>query len=217
MWLFATPWTVAHKAPLSVEFPRQEYWSGLPFPSPGDIPDPGIEPESPTLQAWSLPLSHLGSTYRVQAPALSSGQFCPNYSRTPSYIWLGFSGAYAVLRCVSAWGEKGLFFFLIFIYLAEPGLSWSMWDLVPWPWIKPGPPELGTRNSHWTTREVPQITYPITMSVHTGSHMSWMRQEAYGFPNYPHWKWKLLSRVWLFVTPWTIQSMEFSRPAYWSG
>ena len=49
--LFATPWTVAHQAPLSMGFSRQEYWSGLPFPSPGDIPDPGIEPRSPVLQA----------------------------------------------------------------------------------------------------------------------------------------------------------------------
>ena len=41
--LFATPWTVARQAPLSMEFSRQEYWSGLPFPSPGDVPDPGTE------------------------------------------------------------------------------------------------------------------------------------------------------------------------------
>ena len=50
-----TPWTVARQAPLSVGFSRQEYWSGLPFPSPGDLPDPGIEPGSPALQADSLP------------------------------------------------------------------------------------------------------------------------------------------------------------------
>ena len=49
--LFATPWTVAHQAPLSMEFSRQEYWSGLPFPSPGDLPNPGIEPSSPALRA----------------------------------------------------------------------------------------------------------------------------------------------------------------------
>ena len=42
--LFVTPWTVAYQAPLSMGFSRQEYWSGLPFPSPGDLPDPGIEP-----------------------------------------------------------------------------------------------------------------------------------------------------------------------------
>ena len=52
--LFATPWTVAHQAPLSMGFSRQEYWSGLLFPSPGDLPDPGIEPRSPALQADAL-------------------------------------------------------------------------------------------------------------------------------------------------------------------
>ena len=49
-----TPWTVAHQTPLSMEFSRQEYWIGLPFPSPGDLPDPRIEPRSPALQADSL-------------------------------------------------------------------------------------------------------------------------------------------------------------------
>ena len=48
------PWTVAHQAPPSMGFSRQEYWSGLPFPSPGDLPNPGIEPRSPTLQADAL-------------------------------------------------------------------------------------------------------------------------------------------------------------------
>ena len=52
--LFATTWTVAYKAPLSIEFSRHEYWSGWPFPSPGDLPDPGIEPRSPALQADAL-------------------------------------------------------------------------------------------------------------------------------------------------------------------
>ena len=52
--LFAIPWTVAQQAPLSMGFSRQEYWSRLPFPSPGDLPDPGIEPRSPTLQADTL-------------------------------------------------------------------------------------------------------------------------------------------------------------------
>ena len=51
----AIPWTVAHWAPLSMEFSRQEYWSWLPCPSPGDLPDPGIKPRSPALLADSLP------------------------------------------------------------------------------------------------------------------------------------------------------------------
>ena len=53
--LFVIPWTVVYRASLSMGFSRQEYWSGLPFPSPGDLPDPGIEPRSPGLQADALP------------------------------------------------------------------------------------------------------------------------------------------------------------------
>ena len=53
--LFATPWTIAYQAPQSMGFSRQECWSGLPFPSPGYLPDPGIEPASPALQADALP------------------------------------------------------------------------------------------------------------------------------------------------------------------
>ena len=59
--LFVTPWTVACRAPLSMGFSGQENWSGLPCPPPGDLPDPGIKPMSPALQAGSLPLSRWGS------------------------------------------------------------------------------------------------------------------------------------------------------------
>ena len=58
--LFVTLWTAACEAPLSIGFSRQEHCSGLPFPSPGDLPDPGIKPTSSALQADSLPLSHQG-------------------------------------------------------------------------------------------------------------------------------------------------------------
>ena len=58
--LFATPWTVAYQAPPTMGFSRQEYWSGLPFPSPGDLPNSGIEPGSPALQTLYR-LSHQGS------------------------------------------------------------------------------------------------------------------------------------------------------------
>ena len=59
--LFATPWPVAYQAPPSMGFSRQECWSGLPLPSPGDSPDPGIEPGSPALHADALPSDkHLG-------------------------------------------------------------------------------------------------------------------------------------------------------------
>ena len=59
--LFATPWTVVHQAPLSMGFPRQEYWSGLPFSSPGDLLHPGIKLVTSAWQADSLLLSHKGS------------------------------------------------------------------------------------------------------------------------------------------------------------
>ena len=58
----ATPWTVVLQAPLSMGFPRQEYWSGLPLPLPEDLPNPGIEPGSSALQADSLPSELKGST-----------------------------------------------------------------------------------------------------------------------------------------------------------
>ena len=66
-----TPWTVAHQAPLSMGFPKQEYWSGLSFPPPGDLPDPGIEPSSPVfpaLQADSLPTEPSGKPRKATAP-----------------------------------------------------------------------------------------------------------------------------------------------------
>ena len=53
--LFAAPWTIAHQAPPPIEFSRQEYWSGLLFPPPGELPDPEIEPRSPAWQADALP------------------------------------------------------------------------------------------------------------------------------------------------------------------
>ena len=79
-WLFATPWTVARQAPLSMGFSRQEYWSGLPCPLPGDLPDPEIEPvspASPVLQADSLPLSHQVSPREFPNRSQSCGKTDP--------------------------------------------------------------------------------------------------------------------------------------------
>ena len=63
--LFATPWTVAYQAPPSMGFSRQECWSGLPFPSPGDLPDPEIKAGSPALQADTLPSEPPGKPWRA--------------------------------------------------------------------------------------------------------------------------------------------------------
>ena len=64
--LFATPWTVAYQAPPSMGFSRQQSWSGLPFPSPGDLPNPGIEPGSPALYTDTLPSEPPGSLSQFQ-------------------------------------------------------------------------------------------------------------------------------------------------------
>ena len=83
VWLFATPWTVAYQAPLSMGFYRQEYWSGLPFPSPGYLPDPGIKLGSSTLQAdstiWATRESH----------EVKVTQSCPTLCDPTNYTVLG--------------------------------------------------------------------------------------------------------------------------------
>ena len=81
--LFATPWTVAHQAPPSMGFSRQEYWSWLPFPSPGDLPDPGIKPRSPALQADALTSEPPGISH-LTWPWINSWLFTQTYfSRVP--------------------------------------------------------------------------------------------------------------------------------------
>ena len=67
VWHFTTPWTVAYQAPLSMGFSGQEYWSGVPFPSPGRLPNTGTKPVSLALQVDSLLLSHQGSQYLKDA------------------------------------------------------------------------------------------------------------------------------------------------------
>ena len=73
VWLFATPWTVSRQVPPSMEFSRQEYWNRLSFPSPGDLPNPGIKPQSPALQPDSLPSEPLGKPHIV---GKANPQFC---------------------------------------------------------------------------------------------------------------------------------------------
>ena len=79
--LCATPWTVAHQAPLSMGFPRQEYWSGLPFPSQWDCPNPEIKPKSPALQADSLPSEVPGKPINANNEVQNAGSSCcPTFS-----------------------------------------------------------------------------------------------------------------------------------------
>ena len=101
---FATLWIIACQAPLSMRFPRQEYWSGLPFPSSGDLSDPGKEPAYPAWQVESLP-SHLGSPIKVsREQSLVSGDLtdcsCDSGPRCHYWAWRTGVGA---LPCTDPW------------------------------------------------------------------------------------------------------------------
>ena len=87
--LLVTPWTVtvAHQAPPSMGFSRQEYWSGLPFPSPGDLPNPGIEPGSPAFQADASTSEPPGKLIKQVAPCLDQNNFSPTINfLLPSFL-----------------------------------------------------------------------------------------------------------------------------------
>ena len=91
--LFGTPWTVAYQAPPSMEFSRQEYRSGLPFPSPGDLPDPGIEPRPPALQEDTL-LSELPgkSLYTWNYLKYRINAITSQHHHGQSSLWLQWKG-----------------------------------------------------------------------------------------------------------------------------
>ena len=86
VWLFVTPWTLAYQAPSSMGFSRQEYWSRLPFPSPGNLPNPGIEPGSPALQTDAIPSGPPGKP-KLESVAHKRLPACP-----PCLTWGQASG-----------------------------------------------------------------------------------------------------------------------------
>ena len=106
--LFATRWTVAHQAPLSMGFSGQEHWSGLPFPSPGDLPDPGIKPRSPALQADTLTskppgkpldMTTLDSILKSRDYFTNKGASSQSYGFSSSHVWmweLGYKESWAL-------------------------------------------------------------------------------------------------------------------------
>ena len=100
VWLLVTPWTVALQAPQSIGFSRREHRSGLPCPPPGDLPDPGIEPASPALQAGSLPLNHQDThKYEYFFPfGLASHFFRSPQSAESRVLCSGFSSVVYFIR-----------------------------------------------------------------------------------------------------------------------
>ena len=103
--LFATPWTVAYKDPLSMEISRQEYCSGLPFPAPGDLPNPGIESKSPTLQADALQFEPPGKFHIYTLPYVKYQGFpgCAVVKNPP--VNAGDTGTISAFRKIP-WSRK---------------------------------------------------------------------------------------------------------------
>ena len=152
VWLFMILWTVAHQGPLSMGFSRQEYWSGLPCPSPGDPPDPGIEPMSlmsPTLAGgfftttatWENPWlssSKIKQTFPFHQPCLFIG-FSAVSSWTPlsitllfrntetNAVWSGQDGSF-LAPCISFDQSVLFFFYTLLTWLTFP-LSHRTWSI----------------------------------------------------------------------------------------
>ena len=155
VWLFATLQTVAHQTLLSMEFPRQEYWSRLPFPSPRHLPDPGKEPASLHWQVDSLSL-----VPPVTLPILDMPRkhtvFCIFYNHT-IYGLLSLKMFPRIIHAIACISNS--FLFNNFIYLPIfGGVAYRI--LVPWPGSEPVPPALETWSlNHWSTREAPVIHF----------------------------------------------------------
>ena len=127
--LFATPWTVTHKAPVFMEFSRQEYWSRLPCPPPGDLPDPGIEPVSPASPPWHTNTAEPPGKPRYQytssqmSCAADQHVFCPHFSYQTFIL---FPSAHPGVICgwgvlLGPWASTGFYGFL-------------PWDITLWIW-----------------------------------------------------------------------------------
>ena len=125
--LFATPRTVAYQAPLSMGFSRQQYWSGLPFPSPGNLPDPGIEPRSPTLQTDALPSEPPGKS---KGKGSGPNYFLPSRSKSSFSIepLLPPSGE-ILLDFQGRGGNQGSPVFTALAERAAP--PWPLWTWSP--------------------------------------------------------------------------------------
>ena len=110
---FVIPWTVAHRAPLSLGFPRQEYWSGLSFPSPRDLSYPGIELTSPAVASRFFTTESTGKSY-VFFGKVSIQVFCPFFWLDCLFSWHRAVQAVCIFWILpSSWFEKSIFSYLV--------------------------------------------------------------------------------------------------------
>ena len=98
--LFETPWTIVHQAPLSMDFSRQEYWSGLPFPTPGGLPDPGIKPESPALAGGCFTTAPPGKPTELCVYTIYTYTYVYIHTHVYVHVYYKFSQFIYISMCV---------------------------------------------------------------------------------------------------------------------
>ena len=207
---FVTPWTAAHQSPLYVEFSKQEYWSGLPFPPPGDFPNPGIEPVSPASPALAGRLfiiiwDALKSTYSVKtnkklASRNKSNFQLKNIREIIVYVCVFNTRVFHTAgRCFTTWADREAQ-----IKAAAAAAAKSLQSCLTLHNPVDGSPQ---------GSPVPGILQARTLELGAISISNAWKGKG---------KVKSLSRGQLFVTPWTVvyhapPYMGFSRQEYWSG
>ena len=154
--LFVTPWTVAYKVPLSMGFPRQEYWSGLPFPSPGDLPDPGIEAGSPALQAEAL-------------PSKPSGELCGESTmrKTQTHISAPPPASSVALLRLHDHSEPASFLSSTPGRSSDTALNLTQ-PMVPWSWHSDEKEQTATGASHAPVRAVKKTRWGCSVVLTSG-------------------------------------------------
>ena len=159
VWLFATPWAVAHQATPSTGFSRQEYWSGLPFPSPGDLPDPGIELKSPALQADALPSEPPEQpmiSWLRRVNLLERWIYQLSKGEIKLRVLFYFLSIYATMFMYYSWPAFLFFLTMSFFFFWPCFVECRI--LVPQTGIKPVPPAVEARSpEHWTLGSSQQI------------------------------------------------------------
>ena len=235
VWLFETLGTVAHKALLSMGFSSKEYWSGLPLPPPQDLPDPEIKPTSPVspaLQADSLPLESWRKTKRLACQEWDSNLHLQE-RLGPECSTLDYYTCSAILKGLSqgqmAHKLKNQIQILSQIHSAFRNFYLS---LPYWLSIMLSSKAVITLlfsgfQSWGNNRKATKVlqyndnrSFIHSCNIYLVSALSvkvLARNSIQVFNRRVQQKWKSLSPVRLFATPWTMQSMEFSRPEYWSG
>ena len=168
VWLFATPWTVASQAPLSVGFSWQEYWSGLPLPSPGCLPDPGIEPES-------VPSPVLAGRFFTTAPPGKPFVLMEKLCLFPFMYMTLFQDFLKSLDSIMCLLTNGVFLSILRCAAAAKSLQSCSTLCDPIDGSPPGSPSLGFSKQEWSG-------LPFPSPMHESKKWKWSLQRI---PNSP--------------------------------